>query len=408
MDTLQEGIFNDNAGMNMKIESLDISGVGGIGELHLSFSPGFNVICGPNGIGKSTILNIIADAFSSTKTMLKRNAKYEAGRYSIVYGYDKASATSHEFDVVTFEPDRSGGTVSYDERASYVMFFKDTRFINYQMLNAIPRDGRRSNFDIYRSMPMGISGEDIKGWLANRVLFGKLDNGLTNAQLANIDYALQSFSIMDPTLTFKTVDSHTLDVILSSQQGDIYFEYLSAGYKSCVYMIVGLIKEIELRFSEKGVRAEEFDGVVLIDEIDLHLHPSWQGKIVKALKTMFPQAQFIVTTHSPSVLQCLDGREIISLTFEDDGSVHVKDLDLTEYGLQGWTIEEILRDVMEMPETTSTLFEATEREFNRAMDVGDVPAIRASYEKLKAMLHPGGMLSKLIDIQVAGLVDADD
>ena len=47
---------------------------------------------------------------------------------------------------------------------------------------------------------------------------------------------------------------------------------------------------------------KETDGIVMIDEIDMHLHPSWQRKIVDSLTTTFPKVQFIFTTHSPTVL----------------------------------------------------------------------------------------------------------
>ena len=58
----------------MYIKSLSISGIGGIRELNLHFQQGFNVLCGPNGIGKTTILNIITDAFSGANSLLKRHS----------------------------------------------------------------------------------------------------------------------------------------------------------------------------------------------------------------------------------------------------------------------------------------------------------------------------------------------
>ena len=68
----------------MKIESLVVNGIGGIHHLELSFGDGLNVICGANGIGKTTILDIISDAFSSNiSSKLKRNALYEVGKYNI-------------------------------------------------------------------------------------------------------------------------------------------------------------------------------------------------------------------------------------------------------------------------------------------------------------------------------------
>lgn len=64
----------------MKLRKLDINGVGGIKSLELSFKDNVNVICGANGIGKTTILDVISDAFSSSvSSKLKRNALCEQG-----------------------------------------------------------------------------------------------------------------------------------------------------------------------------------------------------------------------------------------------------------------------------------------------------------------------------------------
>ena len=76
-------------GRNMRINNLDIKGIGGIKQLKLNFCNGFNVICGANGIGKTTILNIIADAFANGETKLRRNAECDEGQYTIQYSDGK-------------------------------------------------------------------------------------------------------------------------------------------------------------------------------------------------------------------------------------------------------------------------------------------------------------------------------
>jgi predicted ATP-binding protein involved in virulence len=63
----------------------------------------------------------------------------------------------------------------------------------------------------------------------------------------------------------------------------------------------------------------ETPGIVLIDEIDLHLHPNWQQQIIKSLRTTFPLIQFIATTHSPSIVQSLQPGELINLNDYDIG-----------------------------------------------------------------------------------------
>lgn len=143
--------------------------------------------------------------------------------------------------------------------------------------------------------------------------------------------------------------------------------------------------------------------MILIDEIELHLHPVWQAKLVLSLKKIFPNAQMILTTHSPSILQVLEKNEIIPLYEDDNGEVSVKELHLGEYGLQGWSLEEILKDVMGMPSTTSELYKSTLKLFDLAMDNEDLLEIEKNFEILDKMLHPNSTLRKLLQIQKAGM-----
>jgi len=69
-------------------------------------------------------------------------------------------------------------------------------------------------------------------------------------------------------------------------------------------------------------------GVVLIDELDMHLHPRWQRHIVKDFKAAFPNMQFIVTTHSPFIVQSLESVDLINLDRVTD--VKLKDLSIGE------------------------------------------------------------------------------
>ncbi len=90
---------------------------------------------------------------------------------------------------------------------------------------------------------------------------------------------------------------------------------LSHGYQSTIAWIADLLGHA---FLDSGgpVEAASLRGVVLIDEIDLHLHPSWQRRLVPTLKAAFPCLQFVATTHSPLVLTGLEADEIVRLRFE--------------------------------------------------------------------------------------------
>lgn len=389
----------------MKIQRLKISGIGGIRELDLHFDPHFNAICGPNGIGKTTILKAINNAFAANTITLRRNAAYEAGNYKLSYIDINGANAEKDIHITEFDPTTPDYNSHIDVNTPYVMFFPDNRAIDYQSLNSIPRDAESNIYQIGNHMEHGIASSDIKGWFNNRHVFGGVIDSLSEEKRANIELAKRSFSTIDPNVSFHTINASSLDIMLTTRDGDVYFEYLSAGFKSCIYTILGLIKEIEYRFGGQQIKAEDFDGIILIDEIDLHLHPTWQAKLIDSLKTLFPQVQFITTTHSPSVLQSLSKNEIIPLTQDEEGNITVKELELTEFGLQGWTIEEILRDVMEMPETTSKLYETTKKAYDQAMNDGDDAEAKRQYDKLKQMLHPDSIVGKLLDIQMAGIGD---
>lgn len=84
-------------------------------------------------------------------------------------------------------------------------------------------------------------------------------------------------------------------------------------------------------------------GIVLIDEIELHMHPSWQRKILSTLKNTFPNVQFIVTTHSPIILS--EVNEDYSLFFMEQGSDSIEVTKLPQ--LDGYDANAVLEQFME-------------------------------------------------------------
>ena len=92
------------------------------------------------------------------------------------------------------------------------------------------------------------------------------------------------------------------------------FKNLSDGYRNVIGIVADMVYRcIQLNPGLKEDAVKETEGVVLIDEIDLHLHPEWQKNIVGDLKRVFPKVQFIVTTHSPFIIQSLSKDELIIL-----------------------------------------------------------------------------------------------
>lgn len=102
---------------------------------------------------------------------------------------------------------------------------------------------------------------------------------------------------------------------------------MSDGYRTVAALVVDILKQIHDAYGElvldttDGTPNVPSSGVVIIDEIDAHLHVSWQKRIGGWLKAHFPNIQFIVTTHSPYICQAADPGGLIRLPGPDEESL---------------------------------------------------------------------------------------
>ena len=119
--------------------------------------------------------------------------------------------------------------------------------------------------------------------------------------------------------------------------------YLSDGLRT----MAGMVAEIAYRcvtlnghYGAEAVRHSR--GVILIDELDMHLHPNWQRQVVGHLKKAFPQLQFIATTHSPFIVQSLETEELINLDYPTD--LRPKDLRLNDVAETVMGVESVLSE----------------------------------------------------------------
>jgi predicted ATP-binding protein involved in virulence len=118
------------------------------------------------------------------------------------------------------------------------------------------------------------------------------------------------------------IDISPETVIFKEKGSIVTFDQLSAGYKGVITIIADLL----VRLSENQTQAiniNEFKGIVLIDEVELHLHPKWKYNFVKKLRDIFPLIQFIMTTHSPTVLLGASKEAVFYKIYKEDGEVKI-------------------------------------------------------------------------------------
>ena len=144
--------------------------------------------------------------------------------------------------------------------------------------------------------------------------------------------------------------------------------------------------------------------VVLVDEIDLHLHPEWQRKIISYLSNIFKNTQFIVTAHSPLIIQSAENVNLVML--EKDGDhINIRQ----QFGsFKGWTVDEILDELMGMNDKTmSDTYLELMKDFDNALDEDNYEKAQKSYEGLDKILHPSSSQRKILRIQMSSLAPVE-
>ena len=197
-------------------------------------------------------------------------------------------------------------------------------------------------------------------------------------------------------------NEHVMVVFTAGKDGDVRFEELGFGYQTSLTWLADLCKRLFELYPESENPLHE-EAVVLVDEIDLHLHPKWQRDIVPTLSKVLPRVQFIVTTHSPHVLQSMAEVNLYVLRRDEtSGEITVERSDVTDF--TGWTVEEILSETMELKDgVRSVVYNEKKRAFENALKAKDRQAAEQLYAELEQMMRPGNPMRSIYRIELEEL-----
>lgn len=238
---------------------------------------------------------------------------------------------------------------------------------------------------------------NIEEWLMQLDYAAKNENVLATKRLYRIQELLCG-KLFPEILDFKFESSDALHnyVLFKTKDGWYRYMQLGYGYQSMLSWVVDLCKRMFERYPESENPLGE-SAVVLIDEIDLHLHPMWQRDIISFLSKAFPEVQFIATTHSPLVIQSMNDVNLYVLHREEN-KVIAEHSTVSNY--QGWTVEEILRDTMKMDANIhSNEYQMYINQFDQGLDEEDRQKVNSAYNVLCKILHPENPVRRLLDFQ---------
>ena len=119
-----------------------------------------------------------------------------------------------------------------------------------------------------------------------------------------------------PGIAFKKIDKKSRQLLLATPDGVVPLESLSDGYQNMASWMGDLLYRINDVFRDRKDPLKT-RGVLLLDEIDLHLHPSWQQRLLKQISQIFPNMQLVATTHSPFTVQQAGPGELFTIQREN-------------------------------------------------------------------------------------------
>ncbi|MCT4614574.1 MAG: AAA family ATPase [Marinifilaceae bacterium] len=187
-------------------------------------------------------------------------------------------------------------------------------------------------------------------------------------------------------------------LLVDKNEETFNLEQLSDGEKN----LIALVGDIARRLSIANPHSTEplkGDGVILIDEIDLHLHPAWQRIIIPKLTELFPNCQFFISTHSPQVLSHVMPENIFLLN--NTNNILTYDKPEESYGMTVDRVVELLMNEDTRPVDTKnkidTLFEFIER--NKLENAKDILAELKQYLKTDSEIFRAEMLIRKREIK---------
>ena len=355
----------------MKLKKLNISGFKSISELELEFNERMNVILGVNGAGKSTILQAIAICLSWYIARIKNskgngdvikdndiNQRY--GHCNLALEMDNQLEWSL-FKAKHYHKNKSNLKSNLISLTRYIDSIDDfptsLPVIAFYGVNRVVSDipirlKSTHQLDIFstyhEALHAGANFRSFFEWFKEREdienenfrIYSELlledNNTLDLFKTENDRKSFATFE-KDPQLEavrkaivsilpeYKSIKIQRSPRAIIVEKGNSRFnmEQLSDGEKGFITLIGDIARRLAIANPEsKNPLLGE--GIILIDEIELHLHPSWQIEIISQLRSTFPNCQFIITTHSPLVLSSIKD-------FEDEKLIPLKNGNLISH-----------------------------------------------------------------------------
>lgn len=304
--------------------------------------PNVNVILGTNGAGKTAMLKAIAlaclgPAVSDAGIYPYRLVRRTRSAPDLHAAILTASFATHPQDglrtgltgetMVQRKGDLETLRWNGDEEAWSPIYSAESDALFFVGYSAMRRVESRDRFDAsQRSASSFVRAQRVRGLFDDSFSLVPLNAWLPTLKATNPGRFKQVVGLIDrllPDGTFSFRGQVEGGEYLFERNGvDVPFPALSDGFRAYLGWIGDLLFHVQAT-CPSGAKLVDNHGIVLIDEVDLHLHPAWQLVAVPILAKALPNLQFILTTHSPLIVGSLEWQNILALEQAEDGSSRV-------------------------------------------------------------------------------------
>ena len=280
------------------------------------------------------------------------------------------------------DPNRAG------DQAPLVVYYTTDR-AGFRLPRSLPSDlPRHQSLAYVRALRSRII--DYRDFMARYRLWTGPNGQLSSAEAFGRALAIFLDGFSDPK-----IEESPLRLRVNKGDESLHLDQLSDGERSLLAIVADLIRRLSLanpEISDPLLGA----GVVLVDEIELHLHPTWQRNVIEKLRTTFPNIQFIATTHSPFVIQSLRAGELINLDPEEFGEYADKSIEDIAENVMGV-------DVPQKSERYRQMMDAAEAYFRLLREsgasAGDVDAAEQRLNELAAPFSDDPAFQALLKLE---------
>ena len=391
--------------------------------------PDLNLFVGVNGAGKSTILDAVAYLLSLALSRLRS----PHGKGTALQETDIRNSSNTAAIGIMCDSDQTKGQVSWTNTLTrmgrlprippHINALSDGPIEVYEWAQAIRREIEETqehcNLPVFvyypvhravldiplrirklhvfgllqssdKALPLGrnsrktgIGFREFFEWFRNREdleneLFRDTGPFHPDPQLAAVRKALNVFL---PEFSDISIKRNPLRMVAKKKDNTIRVDQMSDGEKCLLALIGDLARRLAIANPARP-NPLHGEGIVLIDEIDLHLHPSWQRTAIPNLLRTFPNCQFFITTHSPQVLGEVEPRCIFLLRHEEAGDLTVGK---TEQSL-GLDSAEILEMLMETERRNEGVTGELKTIFDQ-IDLGEYDVAKNAIADLKSRVN---------------------